>query len=335
MLCWLCTPKLESVLSLWTTCPTPVYSTMSRLHKQMAWVADGYNYTSRSGSHRSIPSVVGFDEASIIIENASNVTSSDVSRNVVISRGSAQRRRVRSAIERRAREPPAPAPTPTRLSPGRRPFSASAAMPSRRRPFSGRSEMSTMTTTGAPRKASDYHKSFTLVNRWLQEWKFQAQVGATPTAIYPDRHARCHGHDHVHNTLLRSRPQPACQDCRTEGPARRTWAWPASVQQEYLTEHARYQSAHRPRTAPVTVGILITSWYWNAFSINGPLWWESTGNQWIPQMATDSYFDIFFVVILNKLLNKQYNSVDLRRLDVKATSLWREPQMTKKVAVVF
>ena len=52
-------------------------------------------------------------------------------------------------------------------------------------------------------------------------------------------------------------------------------------------------------------------------------------------MATNSYFDIFFVVILNKLLKKQYNSVDLWRLDVKATSLWREPQMTKKVAVVF
>ena len=52
--------------------------------------------------------------------------------------------------------------------------------------------------------------------------------------------------------------------------------------------------------------IVMTSSNGNGFHVTGPLWGESTGDQWIPsQRASGAGFCVFFDVSLNKRLNKQ------------------------------
>ena len=49
------------------------------------------------------------------------------------------------------------------------------------------------------------------------------------------------------------------------------------------------------------------SWHGNTFHITGPLLEESTGDQWIPRFPVIRNVDVFYVVKLNKLLNKHSN----------------------------
>ena len=49
------------------------------------------------------------------------------------------------------------------------------------------------------------------------------------------------------------------------------------------------------------------SWHGNTFRIIGPLLEDSTGDQWIPRFPVMRNVDVFYVVKLNKLLNKHSN----------------------------
>ena len=86
-------------------------------------------------------------------------------------------------------------------------------------------------------------------------------------------------------------------------PAKTVFAWKEARNKLSLILLKHYSTSHRGFISR----IMITSWHWNIFPITGPLWGESTYHWWIPLTKRPIIwsFDVFLVVSLNKLLNKQ------------------------------
>ena len=78
---------------------------------------------------------------------------------------------------------------------------------------------------------------------------------------------------------------------------------------------------------------VVTSSNGNIFRITGPLWVEFTGHRWIPPTkASDAELDVFFIVHLNKRLNKQSRR---RWFGTPSRSLWRHCNMSNTCITVF
>ena len=81
--------------------------------------------------------------------------------------------------------------------------------------------------------------------------------------------------------------------------------------------------------------VMMLSWHGNTFHVTGPFWGESIGHRWIPLMTGPvmQTFDEFFLVCLNKLLNKESMcwwhempqctcDITLTGLDIHGQSMW-------------
>ena len=92
--------------------------------------------------------------------------------------------------------------------------------------------------------------------------------------------------------------------------------WPSK-----LKAHCRYQ---RPLLPPASVtappiGVMMTSRHGNTFSINDSLWVEYTGDR--SRRPVMRWFDVFFLVSLNKLLKTPRSGPRRRRHDAYVMSL--------------
>ena len=85
--------------------------------------------------------------------------------------------------------------------------------------------------------------------------------------------------------------------------------------------------SHRFNPGPELARYGMPSWYGNHCRVTGPLWGESTGHRWIPltKGPVIRCFGVFFVVSLNKLLDKQskrrWFETQWRLYNVTVTSL--------------
>ena len=82
------------------------------------------------------------------------------------------------------------------------------------------------------------------------------------------------------------------------------------------------QTSHIPSS-------IVASWYGNDFRIAGPVWGKSTCHWWIPsQRAIGAKVDVFFIVSMNKLLQKGLNAGDFIR-DAHCKSMERLHQLKR------
>ncbi len=262
------------------------------MQAKVAWAADGYVYNTKKqmSTYRSTPSVISTDNAHFTIDNVS-MCSDDYA---LSSPTKIQRRRVKSASALRERNVqnnrawdnvsvgsngyrtprrPQSAALCTRKAWSETSSTRPGTSQSSYRNYPSRpgtsqsdykSEYNSNALHNAQKQTQHLHKSFTLVSRWYQEFKFQSSVQASPDNHFFDRHSRCFNHTHLHRKLLRERPQTACEECHSLYPSARYAVnasssdvhKPESITAQYndaTEEQIRYTNSMRPRTAPTTV----------------------------------------------------------------------------------
>ena len=82
---------------------------------------------------------------------------------------------------------------------------------------------------------------------------------------------------------------------------------------------------------------MMTCWHKSVFRKAGTLWWESPGHGFPSQSTSNAEFDVFFVVVPNKLLNKQRSYRLLWSFDVALTNeaLLSKYQVSRYSPVLF
>ena len=246
--------------------------------RKIAWVADGYRLGTKKFQSKSQPFVETEDNFLLYSETGPELRTT--------SPASTQQRRVKSATTLRMYTPGQVDKTDSaydRRQFRSRPNSAQASFSFRSTPqtsygrtlcYPGRRVKS----AGPVGHQQSYQATRVVTSRESPtsvEYSNQSLIQAGPDHQYFDRHARCHGHTHIHNHLLLARPRKACQrvssTCPSEdvsyrpkrpasGRSSTSHCSPHESSSEnlevYTLGEVRYMQSMRPRTAPVTVGHL-------------------------------------------------------------------------------
>ncbi|XP_021365963.1 uncharacterized protein LOC110458542 isoform X7 [Mizuhopecten yessoensis] len=109
------------------------------------------------------------------------------------------------------------------------------------------------------RALAKMRQGFTLVNKLYENGHQSKNITLHPASPAPDyryfdRHSRCLDHTHMHDSLLRERPQTACEPSRYCHGIRRPMSAASSGYHDpdVMDQPQRYINFHRPKTAPST-----------------------------------------------------------------------------------